>query len=120
MRHTAIAIGIVLAVAAGANADPKAPQHPLDGQRFLSVEKLSGGDRRDGTINKIQWELNFKETEFTWRHSDVISMGSFTYDGKTGALTVKAGAAKIEASFDPKTGVLTWDKKKYKAANPAK
>src|SRR5262249_34652251 len=90
--------------------DKVRPTTPLDGKTFRSVEKLPGGERRDGKIVPIHWEIHFKEKSFTWHHYDKISLGAYTFDGKTGVLTVERGPG---ASFDAQTGVLTWDNRKY-------
>jgi hypothetical protein len=75
------------------------------------VEKLTGGDRRDGTVNLIHWEVRFKEGSFTWLHTDVLSPGTYELDARTGTLAIKG--ANLQASFDARTGVLTWDGRKY-------
>jgi hypothetical protein len=91
---------------------------PLDGKVFRSVEKLTGGDRRDGTVNLIHWEVRFKGGSFTWLHTDVLSPGTYQFDAKTGAVVIKG--SNLQASFDAKTGVLTWDGRKYEAARGEK
>jgi hypothetical protein len=40
----------------------------------------------------------------------VVSTGAYEIDDKTGAVMV---GPKLWGSFDAKTGVLTWDKRKY-------
>jgi hypothetical protein len=108
MKQSSILLGLVLAVGAFA-----ADTDPLDGKVFQSVEKLMGGERRDGSVNRIHWKIRFKERSFEWLHTDVISRGTYEFDAKTGALTIKD--SKVKASFDAKTGELTWDGRKYKA-----
>lgn len=113
MRPLATLIGLFLVFAAGLSFAQENAPNPLDGKRFLSLEKLTGGDRPDGTVNKIQWSVEFKGKSFKWLHHDVVVPGTYEYDAKTGE--VKTGDPKIAASFDAKTGILTWAKQKYKA-----
>jgi hypothetical protein len=86
---------------------------PLDGKVFRSVEKLTGGERRDGKVNLIHWEITFEGKSFSWRHTDVISTGTYELDEKTGA--IKVSNPNVEASYDARTGVLTWGKRRYEA-----
>src|SRR5262249_55222462 len=83
----------------------------LDGKDFQSVEKLTGGDRRDGTVNRIHWKIRFKDGSFDWLHTDVVSHGTYEYDARTGAISIKG--SNLKATFDAKTGILTWDNRKY-------
>src|SRR5262245_57836970 len=101
MKQSSILLGLVLAVGAFA-ADPPAAANPLDGKVFQSVEKLTGGERRDGTVVKIHWKLHFKDRSYEWQHTDVVSRGTYEIDAKTGAITIKD--SKVKASFDAKTG----------------
>jgi hypothetical protein len=119
MNRSAILFGLALAVVPAGAGDPPAA-NPLAGQRFRSVDKLPGGERRDGTVVMTEWEVRFKGTEYSWRHHDVIAVGTYAFDPKTGAVTVNDGKGGPEASFDAKTGVLIWDKRKYKAAGDKK
>jgi hypothetical protein len=111
----ALVIGFALAIGAVGGAQD-APAIPLAVKRFLSLEKLTGGERRDGTVNKIHWRIDFKENTFEWLNRDVIVPGKYTFDAKTGVIT----AGNIKASLDPKTGILTWGKHKYKAVKTQK
>ena len=85
-----------------------APADPLDGKTFRSVEKLPGGDRADGTVAQIHWQIRFKDKKFSWTHYDKVSAGSYAFDARTSAVT-----GGPEAHFEAKTGVLTWDNRKY-------
>src|SRR5262245_10021252 len=108
MRQSSILLGFVLAMAIVACGHRHAAAaDPLDGKVFRSVEKLTGGDRADGTVNLIHWEVRFKDKAFTWRHTDVLTPGTYEFDEKTGAVAIKGSGLK--ASFDAKAGVLTWD-----------
>jgi hypothetical protein len=112
MRQSLLAFVLSLvALACGARCATAAD--PLDGKVFRSVEKLTGGERRDGKVNLIHWEITFKDRSFSWRHADVISRGTYELDQKTG--TLKVSNPNVEASFDAKTGELTWGKQKYRA-----
>jgi len=119
MNRSAILLGLALALLPARAEDPAAA-NPLDGKRFLSVDKLPGGERREGTVVMTEWEVQFKGTEYTWRHHDVVAVGTYAFDPRTGALTLNGGKGGPEASFDARTGVLTWDKRKYKAADGKK
>ena len=104
----------------GASAEAAAA-HPLDGKRYRSLEKLLCGDKPDGTVTMDYWEITFKGKTYFWRHHDVISQGSYDFDPKTGLLAFdKADRSKLTASFDAKTGILTWGKDKYKAVKSQK
>jgi hypothetical protein len=118
MKRVAFLIVLSLTIASGVGRAQDTTANPLDGKRFLSLEKLPGGDRPDGTVNQIHWEVKFKGKSFTWLHYDKLLPGTYEYDPQTGA--VKTGDPKIAASFDAKTGILTWGKQKYKAAKDPK
>jgi hypothetical protein len=119
MRQLGILLGFVLATGVVASGTPyAAAADPLDGKVFRSADKLPGGERRDGTVVLIHWEIRFKDKAFSWRHTDVISTGSYEWGAQTGALVVSD--SKVEASFDARTGVLTWDKQKYEVVKEEK
>jgi hypothetical protein len=118
MRRSAFLIGMSLIIAAGLSRAQDNPANPLAGKRFLSLDKLPGGDRRDGTVNQIHWVVQFKDKSLSWLNYDKLVPGTYEFDAKTGA--VKTGDPKIDASFDAKTGILTWGKHKYKAAKDEK
>lgn len=115
MRRLAFLIGMSVIIVTGMSRAQEPAANPLDGKRFLSLEMLPGGDRPDGTVNQIHWAVSFKDKSFTWLRYDTIVPGTYEFDARTGA--VKTGGNKIDASFDAKTGILTWGKHKYKAAN---
>jgi hypothetical protein len=117
MKRCAILLGFLLAPGGGVSGAGDAAADPLAGKTFRSLEKLPGGERRDGVIVPIHWEIRFKDKSFAWRHTDVISTGTYAFDAATGTVTVKGG---LKASFNAKTGVLTWDKHQYKAVPSAK
>ncbi|HEY1860878.1 MAG TPA: hypothetical protein VGG61_11015 [Gemmataceae bacterium] len=124
MKHPLIVLGLALSLSAGFSAADQPPENPLAGKRFLSVEKLPGGKTPEGGIGVKHWELQFKDTTYRWSYhndvsGDVVRGGGYELDAKTGVLSFK-GNVKIEASFDVKTGVLTWDKQKYKMENSDK
>src|SRR5947207_10497684 len=119
MKQTTILLGFFLAVGILAGGTrPAAAAEPLDGKVFRSVEKLVGGERRDGTINRVHWTIRFKGKSFEWQHTDVISRGTYEYDTKTGAIVLKDSGLK--AQYDARTGVLTWDKRKYEEVKEGK
>ena len=117
MRRRVILVALVLAGGAGVAGAEDPPADPLDGKTFRSVDKLPGGERRDGTVTQVHWEVRFKDKSFSWRHSDKVSTGTYTFDPKAGTVTVKGGP---DASFDAKTGTLTWDRRKYALAKDPK
>ncbi len=117
MRRRSILPGLVLAIGAGIAGAQGPPADPLDGKTFRSVEKLPGGERGDSTVVLSHWEVRFKDKSFSWRHSDKISVGTYSFDAKTGTVTVKGGP---QASFDAKIGVLTWRQRKYASVKDEK
>src|SRR5262245_57528462 len=95
MNKTSILLGFVLAVGMIAGS----PRHadagdPLDGKVFRSVDKLVGGERRDGTINRIHWTIRLKGQSFEWLHTDVISQGTYELDARTGSIVIKGSSLK--------------------------
>jgi len=120
MRHPIILLAFVVAPLAAWSVAQEPAANPLAGKRFLSLEKLESGESPKGGIVLDYWHITFKDKSFTWRYSDILAEGTYSIDAKTGMLTVKEGDRNIEASFDAKTGVLTWDKRKYKAAKADK
>ncbi|MBM4071557.1 MAG: hypothetical protein FJ271_21875 [Planctomycetes bacterium] len=119
MVHIATSAGIIMvaALTIGPTGDAQdAPANPLAGKRFLSLQKLTGGERRDGTVNQIHWRIDFKDKTFEWLNRDVIVTGKYTYDARTGIIS----AGNIKASLDAKTGILTWGKHKYRAVKSPK
>lgn len=96
-------------------AGDKPAVHPLVGKSLLSLKKLPCGEKPDGTVTLGHWRITFEdEDSFEWQHHDVIALGRYAFDARSGLLTVEGGAAKIEASFDAKSAVLTWNNVEYK------
>lgn len=118
MRSISILLGLVLAIGARGDDPTKVPPNPLDGKTFRSLDKLPGGERRDGSVNQIHWQVRFKADSFTWLHYDKVVPGMYTIDAKTGVVTVKGGRPK--ATYDAKAGILTWDNRKYEALKAEK
>src|SRR5262249_17354623 len=119
MRQSWLLLGFVLAVGGVAGGTRySAAAAPLDGKVFRSVEKLTGGDHPNGTVNLIHREIRFKDRSFEWLHTDVISSGTCEFDARTGAVVIDG--SKLQGSFDAKTGVLTWDGQKYGVAKGEK
>ena len=118
MKRAAFLICMSLIITAGMSRAKETVSNPLDGKRFLSLKKLPGGDRRDGTVNQIHWEVRFKGKSFTWLHYDKVLSGNYDFDPNTGV--VKTGDPKINASYKAKTGILRWGQHKYKAAKDGK
>jgi hypothetical protein len=115
MRPVAILLGLLLSAGASSRAVSAAEdcaEHPLRGKTFLSLELLPGGEKPDGTINRIHWKVTFADDSYEWLRTDVIVPGKYAFDAATGELTVDGGGGK-KASFDAKKGILTWDGKKY-------
>lgn len=118
MKRSTFVIAMCLVIATGMSVAQEKTANPLDGKRFLSLEKLPGGDRADGTVNKIHWVVRFKDNSFSWLHYDKVLAGTYEYHPKTGA--VKTGDSKINASYDAKTGILKWGKHKYQVPKEKK
>src|SRR5262245_37268649 len=118
MKLSSLLLVLVLAFGALAGGPTAAAANPLDGKVFQSVEKLPGSERRDGSFDLIHWKISFKGESFEWRRSDTISVGTYKIDAKTGAVVIKD--SDLKASFDAKTGVLTWGKQKYKVPKDEK
>jgi hypothetical protein len=115
MKRSSILFSLAVAIGLLASSVAFAAE-TLDGKSFRSVEKLTSGERRDGTVNLIHWTITFKDKSFQWHHHDVISTGTYEFDDKTGVLKVN----NTKASFDPKTGILLWNDRKYEEIKPKK
>jgi len=59
----------------------------------------------------IHWTIRFKDRSYQWHYTDVLADGKYEYDARTGAVVIKD--SKLKASYDARTGVLTWDRRKY-------
>jgi hypothetical protein len=117
MKRRSILLALVLAFGAGIADAQGPPADPLEGKTFRSAERLPGGDRPDGKVPLIHWQVRFKDKSFAWLHYDKVSVGTYSFDAKTGTITVKGGP---DASLDAKTGVLTWRQRKYAPVKEAK
>src|SRR5262249_23693966 len=108
-------IGLLLSAAAAQDITD-----PLAGKQFRSLDKHEVGLGPKG-VELGYWSLSFKGGTFSWRHSDVVESGKYEYNAKTGEITGRPRAGKLvyRGNYDAKTGVLTWEKVKYKQP-PAK
>lgn len=111
MKHLLPLVSLILVVGQGGTQDPVA--NPLAGKKFLSLEKLESGLSPNGVVLD-HWQLDFKDKTFSWRYSDVGETGNYEYNPKTGVILANTRNRKLQANFDAKTGVLTWEKQKYK------
>jgi len=81
------------------------------GKVFASLEELECGLGPKGPI-LCNWSITFEESgDFLWQYSDVGQGGTYTCGG--GVLNVDDPG--IEVSYDPETGVLTWEGVEYMA-----
>ena len=110
MRRHLILLGLVLAIGTAAADAQTLPADPLDGKTFRSVKKPPGGERPGGKVALIHWEVRFKDKMFMWLHYDKVATGKYAFDAKTCAISAVGGR---QASFDAKTGVLTWGEHEY-------
>lgn len=78
---------------------------------FSSVTKEEGGLGPNGAVMG-NWLIYFNGNSFRWGHSDVVESG--TYTCKNNSLKVKLFDRSLYASYDSKTGILTWDNVNYK------
>lgn len=74
---------------------------------FSSVELLECGLTPDG-VGYCHWSLSFDQGTFTWFHSDVGEIGTYTCSGDS--FTTEQG---YSGTFDPSTGVLTFEGQAY-------
>ncbi len=82
------------------------------GTTFSSVEELECGLGPKG-VELCRWTVEFDESGgYLWMHSDLGEGGPYTCEG--GAITVGNNPG-LEASYDPRTGILTWDGVDYVA-----
>ena len=116
-------IGAILAVSGSVGWSQAAQEKPdvLQGKRFQSLEKLERGLGPNGVVLDY-WHISFKDGKFSWAHSDVSESGRYEYDSATGKITAspRAGKLKYEGKYDPKTGALIWQDKKYKEVQEKK
>ena len=119
---SALVLGLALVTAWSTAAGQEKQADPLSGKRFRSVEKHEVGLGPDGKPALGYWHLAFRGGGFTWHHSDVTESGAYQYDEKTAMLTgaPRSGKLTYEGTYDPKTGILTWEKKKYQETRPEK
>lgn len=82
------------------------------GTMFSSVEQYECGITKDG-VEMCNWSIDFQESgDYLWSYSDVGEGG--TYACKDGAIALDNNPS-LQISFDPDTGVLTWDGIEYVA-----
>lgn len=74
---------------------------------FSSVELLECGFTPDG-IATCHWSLSFDSGTFTWFHSDMGEIGNYTCSGDS--FTTDQG---YTGTFDPTTGILTFEGQTY-------
>lgn len=86
----------------------------LVGTTFLSTEELECGLGPDGPV-LCHWQIAFEvDGDYLWQYSDIGQGGTYTCEGAV--LTLDDPA--IGTSYDPATGILTWDGVEY-VAEPA-
>lgn len=82
------------------------------GETFYSVDELECGPSRGEQV-LCKWQIMFGEDgSYSWLYSDIGEGGTYTCSG--GVLTVDDGTG-IQASYDPNTGMLTWEDIEYSA-----
>lgn len=106
MNRISLLPGLVLVLAVGIAHAQEPLTDPLANKTFRSIEKLPCGDRRDGTVNLIHWQVRFfKDGTYSWLHYDKIVTGSYSFDVKSGTITIKGGPeASCDANRHPKLG----------------
>jgi hypothetical protein len=92
---------------------PDAICEQIVGTTFSSVEELECGLTPMGP-QLCHWTVVFEEDgDYLWQYSDVGQGGTYTCEG--GVISVD-NDPDLEASYDPVTGILTWDGVEYVAA----
>lgn len=80
---------------------------------YLSIEEYECGITPD-SLEMCQWQVNLQATgEYLWMHSDVGEGGN--YACIDGVITLDNDPTH-SASYDPDTGILTWDGIEYTQA----
>jgi hypothetical protein len=116
--QTARALGLLLKEQLASDGGGKPAQKKtdaLDGKQFQSVDKHERGRAEKG-VALGYWHLRFRGGLFTWNFSDVSQSGRYDYDAATGKITgvPQLGKRNYQGTYDPKTGALIWEDKKYK------
>lgn len=94
---------------------PDAVCEQIVGTTFSSVEELECGLGPKG-VELCNWTIVFEENgDYLWQYSDVGQGGTYTCED--GVITVGNDPA-LEVSYDPASGILTWDGVEY-VADPA-
>lgn len=89
---------------------PKDACEEIVGRTFTSIEQLECGITPDGVV-LCNWSVDFRvDGEFIWMYSDIGEAGTYTCEN--GIITLTSGQ-DVAQSYDPVTGVLTWDDVDY-------
>jgi hypothetical protein len=98
--------------------DPAPPFEPpdacaaLEGSRFRSVEFHDSGENLYGIPTLGRWRISFADGEFDWVHGPTAELGSYTCAGLDVTGLARDGR-ELSGTFDPLTGLLTWDGAAY-------
>lgn len=88
---------------------------PFAGKQFQSLKKLERGLTPTG-VALGYWTIRFANGKFNWSYSDVAESGTYEYQANTNKFIARRTFQQrpIKAEYDPKTGILTWEKVQYK------
>jgi hypothetical protein len=88
-------------------------QARLDGVTFVSTKKYETGLGENGAVFGY-WRVAFSAGTATWDYSDTRESGRFAI-GDDGKISADIGPGGVTGRYDPGTGELLWDGKRYEA-----
>jgi hypothetical protein len=99
------------------------PCEAIDSTTFRSIETQPGGPAPDEESTAFHWQVRFGDGEYSYTHTDVVETGSYACTVADDEATVDASASATDVTYtgtyDPESGVLTWDGVRYRPVETA-